>query len=146
MKNFWTYGVIAVFLLFAVLMSCFALYASRNDPEQKRKDHLAAILNQRKKKEKMANTALLPILPEVTVTQDEVVLFLPSSINEVDKGTIAFCRANGNKVDIKIPLEPRASGRQGVPLSVIPAGAWKMQLDWEANGKGYFFEKTITIR
>jgi hypothetical protein len=146
MKNVWTYGVIAAFVLIAGLMSAFALRASRHKEDQKISDFYDNAKALRTREEKIANTALLASLPTVNVTENEVVLFFDAPINHVDKGTISFSRGNSGEVDIQIPLEPRASGRQGVPMSVIPAGAWKIQLDWTNNDKGYFFEKEITVK
>lgn len=144
-KNIWMYGVIAVFVGFAVLMSYFAIIASRNKESLVVKDYYKAELEYQKQIDKMANTAALPVQPRIVLTLDQIEVLFAPEINAVEKGQITLYRANNPDQDIHIPLKPLTSGKQGIPLSIIEKGAWKVKLDWESAGKGYYFEKDIYV-
>lgn len=145
-RNSWAYGIIGLFVI-TVLLSSYVVFSHEKNEKNENavnKDYNAA-LEKRKQERKIANTLTLPALPVVSATKDQVVIFMAPSINSVDKGTITFCHPHKADTQIEIPLEPRRSGTQGVPLSVIPAGTWDIKLDWKSNGKEYFFKETVTV-
>jgi nitrogen fixation protein FixH len=139
------YGVMVAFGGFAVLMTYFAIIASRNKENLVVKDYYKAEIEYQKQIDKMANTKALPSQPAVEANADGVDVFFRSDIKSFSKGFVTLYRPSNPNQDKSIPMGLSEEGRQHIPASILQPGAWVVKLDWEANGKGYYFEKPIQI-
>lgn len=139
------YGVILAFGLFAILMTYFAIIASKNKESLVVKDYYKAEIEYQKQIDKMANTRALPSQPLVSADSSGVDIFFAPAIKSITQGTVTLYRPSNPDQDKAVPMGLSIEGKQHIPASFISAGAWVVKLDWESGGKGYYFEKPIQI-
>ena len=72
---------------------------------------------------------------------------LPSSLAGVPvQGTVFFKRPQDKTFDRTYTLEPNAQGLVSIPTSDLLTGQYKVQLDWTASGKAYYFEQSLFVQ
>lgn len=61
-------------------------------------------------------------------------------------GTVTWYRASDASYDRTGPLALDADGVQRIPLDDVPSGSWKVQVEWEAEGRPFYFERAVMVR
>ena len=73
-----------------------------------------------------------------------ITLEFPKTINAIT-GTVHFYRANDKSKDLTIPIQTDPNNTMEIPAEPFVAGQWKIEIDWQANKKGYFDQKILKI-
>ena len=93
-----------------------------------------------------ANVLALPEPIITEVKEDAVFIKLPETFkNKEIIGTIYFYRPSNSSLDFKTALKTNEQLVQSLKKSLLQFGLYKMEIDFDADGKRYFIEKTIVI-
>ncbi len=85
---------------------------------------------------------------EVEWSKDEKALVLnfpEAMMSTLEEGTIQVFRPSDADHDLSIPLSPGEDGIQEIPLSRLIPGLYRLKIEWEKDGKGYYLEKEVYI-
>lgn len=144
MKFNWGIGIALVYGIFAVAMVSAAVVASRNhDPGLVQKNYYDLDLNYQEHLEKKQNAAALTSMPQVRFNASSGVINLQFPAKTKASGTAKFYRSATTKDDFSVKIED--ANALEVPAAKLASGRWHIELDWEADGKKYFWETAIFI-
>jgi nitrogen fixation protein FixH len=140
----WGTGI-ALFYGAFVLSMIGAVFASRkHDPGLVQKNYYELDLNYQGRLEQKQNTAALDSVPQVHFDAPARVLRIkfPSGMT-AKQGTAKLYRSAVTTDDFSITIENCAAFE--IPAENLVSGRRHVELDWEANGKRYFYETAIFI-
>ncbi len=60
-------------------------------------------------------------------------------------GTIHFFRPSSSKLDFELPVQLNADRQQHITTNQLAKGLWRVQINWQAGDKAYYFQKEITL-
>jgi nitrogen fixation protein FixH len=75
-----------------------------------------------------------------------LVLRLPAGTEVAAGGTVTLYRPSDAARDRIEVLAPDAAGEQRLALASLATGLWRVQVQWEAAGRPYYFEQPLEIR
>ncbi|HRI61107.1 MAG TPA: FixH family protein [Saprospiraceae bacterium] len=144
MKFNWGTGIVLAYSIFALGM-VGAVFASRNhDPGLMQKDYYDLDLNYQARMVKKQNASVLTALPyaRFDAFQKTISLQFPAGMN-VTGGSAKFYRSATTRDDFSVKIEN--TNALEIPAAHLASGRWHIELDWEADGKPYFWETTINV-
>ncbi|MBX2892305.1 MAG: FixH family protein [Saprospiraceae bacterium] len=144
MKFNWGTGIALVYILFALSM-VGAVFASRkHDPGLVQKNYYDLDLNYQSRMDKKQNAANLAELPQVRfqAKEQKIEVRFPASMNMAG-GTAKVYRSATNRDDFFVKIENTHT--LDIPAAGLAPGRWHVELDWEADSKGYFWQTTLNV-
>lgn len=98
--------------------------------------------------DRLANTANLdePLTLEWSSETKKFTLNFPTAMEETIGGEVAFYRPNNKSLDWGVPIAVDDRNNMELDLSKVPAGRWKVKVNWEAGGVPYFAERILDLR
>lgn len=145
MKFNWGTGIALVYVVFALSM-VGAVFASRkHDPGLMQKNYYDLDLNYQARMDKKQNAANLAELPTVRfdAAAKTIGVHFPTGMN-ASSGSAKFYRSATTRDDFSVKIENTDSLE--IPAQKLAPGRWHIELDWEANGKMYFWQTTVIVR
>jgi nitrogen fixation protein FixH len=73
-----------------------------------------------------------------------VILRFPKN-QPVPTGTVTLFRPSKVGIDEVLVIKTDAENGMHVPVKTLVRGAWKIQIDWRANGAAFYREENITL-
>lgn len=141
----WGHGIALVYAAFAIGIVTMVIVASRNhNPGLVQKNYYDLDLNYQQRMDQKHNTAALTTLPTVRFDAQNATIDvqLPEGM-VADKGKIkAF------KPSMAVGELTQDFGQTNLirlPLKTANGGYYRVELDWQAGGKAYYYETVITI-
>lgn len=146
MKLNWGTGLALVYGTFAISMVAVVFASRQYDPGLVSKDYYNLDLHYQEHMEKKQNTANLSTMPlaHYDLEKRVVVVDFPAGMS-VSGGTIKLFRAAYVGDDFSVQLPANVPGALEIPADRLQAGRWHLELDWEAEGKKYFYATTVVI-
>ena len=145
-KSYWGNGIFVVCVCFAALMVSFAFIASHNKTELVVKDYYKAEIDYQQRIEKIKNFNSLATKPHIVFDSisQSIKIQWPEGGNSLTSGKIYFYRPDKDNSDFELAL------KEGNPQAEIRDtrlfhGKWKMQMEWNADGRDYFTEHIIMV-
>jgi nitrogen fixation protein FixH len=140
----WGTGIALFYSLFAVTMIGMVVASRQHNPGLVQPDYYDLDLNYQARLEQKQHTAALPVLPTVQYQSDSdiVDIALPPG-QTATKGVVRLYRAVNTTDDLSIPFEHNTAVQ--IPAATLVAGRWLVELEWEADGKSFFWETSIFI-
>lgn len=147
MKLNWGYRVAILYCSFVAFMLFLVFRSHSEDFSLVTKDYYKGAIEYQQQIDKMNNSAALPEKLQIEFSQENKTarFSFPKSMTEVN-GEILFYRPSDSKQDLKIIVQPDAENRQAVSFAGLQKGLWRVQVDWNTGGTGYFDEKTLLIQ
>ena len=144
MKFSWGTGIALVYVVFATFLIGMVIRSHHYDPGLMDKDYYDLDLNYQARLVKKQNTGLLTTLPSVQFDVDakSVQVSFPADMPGAT-GTAKCYRSATTQEDFISKIEH--SNNLRIPADKLPPGRWHIELDWEANGKPYFYETTFIV-
>lgn len=78
------------------------------------------------------------------VTEAGIRIQYPTEIKGISGKINLYCPAD-NRKDMSVPIQVGSDGTQFIPSQKIHTGRYQLQIDWQANGIGYWNEGTLNI-
>ncbi len=143
--NFGT-GIAVVYSIFALSMLTAAIRSTRYDVGLVKKDYYADDLNYQQHFDKIQNEKTSIDRLKISRDTEGVCLILHFPKNQpVPKGTITLFRPSKVGIDETFSINTDHNNEVHVPIKTLLRGAWKLQIDWRANGTGFYREESITL-
>jgi nitrogen fixation protein FixH len=147
-QNPWPAGLVLFFIVFTGYIVGFVVFCSRQQMDLVRQDYYDQEIRFQQQIERVQRTA--PVLVDADIDYDHasdvVRVSLPSVKDNTISGTVSFYRPSDARMDSNVKLGLDREGRQSLSVGSLPAGLWKVRVQWKAAGREYFFEKPIVIQ
>lgn len=78
------------------------------------------------------------------VTDAGIRIHYPADLKGISGKINLYCPAD-NRKDMSMPIQVGTDGTQFIPSQKIHTGRYQLQIDWQANGIGYWNEGTLNI-
>jgi nitrogen fixation protein FixH len=142
--NFGT-GIAVVYSIFALSMLTAAIRSTHYDVGLVKKDYYADDLNYQQHFNKIQNEkGSIERLKMERDTEGSLILQFPKT-QTPPNGTIMFFRPSKVGIDQTFDLKTNADNTMVIPTKTMLRGAWKIQIDWTANGTAFYREENITL-
>ncbi|MEZ4984250.1 MAG: FixH family protein [Saprospiraceae bacterium] len=144
----WGTGIFLTYTIFALALFFTVYKSTQYDNSLVVDDYYAKDLAYQEQYDRLQNSALLPEKVKLgwASAEKKVTLDFPDDLAANVAGTAFFYRPDNKSLDWSVPLRVDAEGLQTIDLSKSPAGRWKLQCAWEADGKTYFDERIIDVK
>ena len=140
----WGIRITFAYLAFVALILSLVIGSVQQDFHLVTKDYYAQELAYESRINELQNTHGLEVQPIIQKQPGELTIHLPSTLTDI-KGTIHLYRPSDARLDRKWDIALSPSGQQSLPTAGLRKGLWKVQLEWEATGKTYYFEKSLIL-
>ncbi|HMD00495.1 MAG TPA: FixH family protein [Ferruginibacter sp.] len=141
----WGHKIIIVYVVFIAGMGLLIFRASSNNDDLVTSDYYARELQYQQNLDDMKRTSALSSMPDCSLQQDALLIrFPPDFLGKLISGNaLLYCPSNAAN-DLNKTFELKDE----VLSIVVPKnyhGAFELQLNWQSDGKKYYFEKKISI-
>lgn len=146
MKLSWGTWIAIAYSIFAGAM-IFALVKSFSvDHSLVVEDYYAHDLAYQTQFDKEKNSLALQENLKISLLENErsVLIQYPADMKNV-AGKILFYNPSDKKSDFSKDVQPGENNSQIIPLEKAKPGRWKVQVDWQADGKPFFKETEIYL-
>jgi nitrogen fixation protein FixH len=143
--NFGT-GIAVVYSIFALSMLAAAIRSTHYNVGLVKKDYYADDLNYQQHFNKIQNEKRsgerLKIEPDTEGTC--IILRFPKN-QPAPTGTVTLFRPSKVGIDEMLVIKTDVENGMHVPVKTLMRGAWKIQIDWTANGTAFYREENLTL-
>lgn len=144
MKFNWGTGIALFYGAFALTMIGVVFASRRHDPGLVSEKYYDLDLNYQARLEQKQNTASLKNNLKINYSPNQATVELQFPVElGAASGKVVFYRPSDGGSDFTVQIEADASGKMTIPVAQVPNGLWRLQVEWQAGGKGYFQEETI---
>jgi hypothetical protein len=145
MKISWGHKILFTYLAFVVGIMSLVYLTSLQSRDLVAENYYAEELAYQKIIDQSANTASLSQNIQVEQLSDKIIIHLPGELQDKKSaGKWSLYFAADSKKDINGNFETK-TGKTSILLPAKASGLYNMILQWETNGKDYYFEKTIFL-
>src|SRR5262245_14670744 len=132
-RNLWPHAIVAWFVIFASAMAAWIAFATRQNMDLVRTDYYEAEIRYQSQLDRLNRTA--PLRSKVAIhyraAAREITLRLPAEhATSHPAGRIHFYRPSEAALDFELPLTIDAQGPQRIDARKLPAGQWKVRVEW----------------
>jgi hypothetical protein len=144
-KFHWGHGIIVFFVCFISFMGYLAFRSSQENIDLVTDDYYRQELVYQSQMEKMRNAQALAEPVRVQVDGKGVQLNFPK-LAEAITGQIQIFRPSDSQHDRLAELRLTTSGQQQLDLSTLPAGMYRLKIEWQAGPTAYYTEEAIHLK
>lgn len=130
------------FVLFAIFIGVLVTICVRQDVSLVSGNYYQEELMHQAKIDQQANTKTLTVVPEITLTGNEVDVYFPL-FSRMEKGELRLLRPSDQRLDQNFQLKTSADSLQRFTLSVSDRGLYRASMRWTMGGKDYYIEKLL---
>lgn len=147
MKLNWGTGIALFYGAFALTMLGVVFASQQHKPGLVSEKYYDLDLHYEARLEQKQNTANLQNNLKINYSAQQAVVELqfPAEIGAVS-GKVTFYRPSDGGSDFTVQIGADAEGKMFIPVAQVAEGIWRVQVEWEAAGKRYFFEEKIRLR
>lgn len=144
MKFNWGTGIALAYGIFALSMVGVVFASRKHDPGLVQKNYYDLDLNYQARMDKKQNTSALAKLPQAhfNTSGQTISVQFPPGMN-VSGGSAKLYRSATTRDDFSVKIEN--TNALEIPAASLANGRWHVELDWEAGGKGYFWETVVVV-
>ena len=144
----WGTGIALTYTAFALSTVGFVGFAMGRPESLVSPQYYQRALGQDRRIEAVANAGALGPALDSRVFDDGaiVVLQLPRAQSATAHGTVTLYRPSDATADQVMPLTLDQDGTQRVSLRGLGPGRWRLQVEWVADGRPYYYERLIHVR
>jgi len=140
----WGKSIVLAFVLFAIFIGVLVFVCVREDVSLVTRDYYNEELDYQMQIDRVRNADQLAKKPEINL-MDGQSLRVEFDFHQFDGGKLVFYSPADISEDKTFNLESTSSPFQTFSLGVLKKGNYKVKMTWSANGKEFYFEKSIYI-
>lgn len=146
MKISWGWNIVALYSGFVILMLFMVYKTTTEEFHMVKEDYYGAELQHNAHLQKIRNVQELgeAIQMSYQAQEQEVAIQFPTDMQQIE-GTAKLYRPSNSRLDVSIDLALNSQNQHILSTQPYPKGKWIIQIDWTANGKEYYFEKTLVL-
>ena len=146
--SWWPKLIIATFVLFGLFIGYMVRQAMQTEVDLVSKDYYKKEITYQQHLNQVAETNKLATqitFVQATAAGQVSMVFPEVFADQVVTGTIHFFRPSNAQLDLELPLQLNNDRQQHIFTSQLAKGLWRVQINWQAKGKSYYFQKELTI-
>jgi len=144
--NFWPYGIISAFVLFAAGLSTAVVIAANHPDNLVSDNYYEQELSYQGQIDSQARAQAAGAVIHFDATAGQMVIGLPpAQLAGKPTGKIEFYRASAANLDRACALTPGQDGFQKVSVADLAAGPWSVRVNWQAAGQKYYLEGKFVV-
>ena len=140
----WGKSIVLAFVLFALFIGALVTVCVRQEVSLVSKNYYNEELQYQAHMESVRNTETLTQKPEINLIDDHSVR-VSFDFREVEAGKLVLYSPADIREDKIFRIESSTSPAQTFSLGELKKGNYKIKMTWTANGKQFYFEKSIYI-
>lgn len=141
----WGYRITIVYLAFAAFMiGMVTLCILQDDIFLVDKEYYKEELKYQDKIDKISTASRLRVPIKMQHQGSELVITYPPEALP-SGGDLWLFRPSDARLDKHMAATASEGGVQTIPLSALAPGLWRVKLDWQSGGKGYFYERELSL-
>lgn len=146
-KSLWGWGIAAVYTIFALATLGFVAFTMRQKVELVATDYYAEELAYDKQINRLqqTNDLVTPVLCNLTEDGKIIQIKFPAELKSL-RGEIMLYRPSESSLDKKFAAQPDQQGVQLIPTEKLAHGAWRVKINWSAEGREFYNEFPITVQ
>jgi hypothetical protein len=145
MKLNWGSGIAIGFTCFVIFMGTLVIKSFNQNFDLVHEDYYGEELKYQERIDRGMESSSLKGTISYEISNGEIILKFPEGMKEKQiSGEVLFFRPSDKRKDVKVNLNP-ANGEQRFPLAQFSKGLYKVQINWESEGKKYYNEETLTL-
>lgn len=147
MKINWGTGIAIFYSIFVLVLVYYVIKSTTFDNSLVSEQYYADDLAYQQHYDKLVNAQQLTEDLKIwnKMQKAEVELIFPAEVGPVS-GLIHFFCPSDSGSDFKLPVRPDAERIQRIPTTGLRPGLWKVKVDWQADGKTFYKEQSITLQ
>jgi len=147
MKISWGYRVMFLYVGFAGLIIYFVTRSMNEKVDLVTPDYYAQELKFQDKIESINRNNELTSALSIDYSDAGIIITYPSDLqNKTITGAINIFRPSDKSKDQTIEITPDKEMKQTINTTSLSKGMYRIKVDYEVNGAGYYSEKQIVIR
>ena len=147
MKISWGTGILVGIIIFVVLSVTMTVIFLTQDVSLVSNNYYEKSLVYQDEIDKQSRTKSLDEQVQINFDGKVISILFPNEYLAQNKsGEIYFYRPSDSSLDFKLPLQISEDGSQIIPVERFEKGLWRLKLNWEMDGNGYYNEKAIIVQ
>ncbi|MBK8876098.1 MAG: FixH family protein [Bacteroidetes bacterium] len=147
MKISWGYRVMFLYIGFAGLIIYFVTRSMNEKVDLVTPDYYAQELKFQDKIESINRNNELTSALSIDYSDAGIIITYPSDLqNKTITGAINIFRPSDKSKDQTIEITPDKEMKQTINTTSLSKGMYRIKVDYEVDGSGYYSEKQIVIR
>ena len=147
MKLNWGSGIAIFYTLFVLVMIFMVIKSKQNQVHLVQENYYQKDLNYEDFRVKRQNAAQLTekIQVEYLAKDRNIQLTFPQSMMEAS-GKVSLFRPSNKYLDKSYNIQLDKEAQMYIPVDrSLPAGRWKIKIDWESAGRKYYNEEDLVL-
>lgn len=145
----WGAGVAVLYTAFASATLAFAIFAIANPAALVSDDYYREATRHDRRIEATANAraagAGVSIETDRSGTPAAVLRMAPAHHGRA-VGRVTWYRPSDASFDRTVPLAVDGEGMQRMAIGDLPGGHWRVKVEWELDGRPFYFEQSVMVR
>jgi hypothetical protein len=146
----WGTAIVIAFAMFISFIMYFVLKVqtdSKYDNDLVVEEYYKHDIHFQDEMARIQNAQDLKVKPTITVNTSGITVVFPNDFDvKAIKGTVALYRASNKKFDFEVPLLFTNSTYLFIPKDKLIGGEWKINMEWQYNGKSYLTKEEIYVK
>jgi len=146
MKFNWGWGIAIFYTSFVVIMIGMVVYSTQNKVQLVQEEYYNKDLNYEAFRQKRQNADQLNKELQINyiASLEQLELIFPEKM-KINEGTLTLFRPSNLYQDQKIRIQTDENNQMTLPTNKLSKGKWKIQLNFESEGKAYYKEEVIAL-
>lgn len=140
----WGHGIALFFTIFVLTLGYFVWRSTQYDNSLVAADYYAQDLNYQQHYNRLVNNRQLADDIRIQSNGSQLELVYPEGFNTIS-GEIHLFYVVADKADRRIPVQPGNGHLQVIQTGGLPAGKWRVKVNWEGDGIPYYREETLIL-
>lgn len=146
-RNLWPVSIIVFFVLAIIFIVTYTAWAMRQREDLVSENYYEHEVRFQSHLDSMNRSQSLATQTVVTFepVQQVIVITLPAAQMRGATGNIHLYRPSDARLDREVPLGLNPEGIQRLDSKKLPAGLWKVRVQWSSNGQEYFIDQPVVV-
>ena len=144
----WPVAIVVFFVVAVASAVGFALWAGSQRVDLVSRDYYPEEIAYQQRIDARARARALapPLAVHYDAARQIIDIAYPlSSFGRGIEGEIWFFRPSNAGLDVRVPMQPDAEGRQVVEAGELRAGLWELRMQWTVDGEAYYHGVSLVI-
>lgn len=146
-RNLWPASIIGFFIVAILFIVTFITWAVHQREDLVSADYYEREVRFQSQLDSMNRSQAFATQSVVTFepAQQTIIITLPAAQTWGATGNIHLYRPSDARLDREVPLALNAEGIQRLDSKKLPAGLWKVRVQWSAGGQKYFLDQPVVV-
>ncbi|MBT0810543.1 FixH family protein [Litoribacter ruber] len=140
----WGHGIAIFFTCFVAFMIFMVVKSFQQNIDLVTENYYEQELKFQQQIDKISNNKQLETPVAIKYKSNKVLISFPPL--PIIEGNIHIFRPSDSKFDLEKAVDLDENFHQAVEVDKLPAGFYRVKINWQADGKEYYTEETLNFR